>query len=30
MDFALSEDQRAIQDLAADFAAAEMAPFSAQ
>ena len=30
MDFALSEDQRAIQDLAADFAAREMAPFSAQ
>ena len=30
MDFALSEDQRAIQDLAADFAAAELAPFSAQ
>ncbi|MCX8498179.1 MAG: acyl-CoA dehydrogenase family protein, partial [Caulobacteraceae bacterium] len=30
MDFALSEDQRAIQDLAADFAARELAPFSAQ
>lgn len=30
MDFALSEDQRAIQDLARDFAQAEMAPHSAQ
>ena len=30
MDFALSEDQIAIQDAAEAFAAAEMAPFSAQ
>jgi alkylation response protein AidB-like acyl-CoA dehydrogenase len=30
MDFALSDDQRAIQDLARDFAQAEMAPYSAR
>ncbi len=30
MDFELSEEQRAIQDLARDFAAREMAPFAAQ
>jgi alkylation response protein AidB-like acyl-CoA dehydrogenase len=30
MDFALSDEQRAIQDLARDFAAGEMAPYAAQ
>ncbi len=30
MDFELTEEQRAIQDLARDFAAREMAPFAAQ
>ena len=30
MDFELSEEQRAIQDLARDFAANEMAPFAAE
>ena len=30
MDFELSQEQRAIQDLARDFAAREMAPFAAQ
>lgn len=30
MDFALNEDQRAIQEAAASFAASEMGPFSAQ
>src|ERR1700751_4688527 len=30
MNFALTEDQRAIQDMARDFAAAELAPHSAR
>ena len=30
MDFNLTEDQRAIQDMARDFAAAELAPHSAK
>ncbi len=30
MDFQLSDDQRAFQDLARDFAAAEMAPHAGQ